>query len=101
MGLFEFGHGGTIFLDEIAEMPTHLQSGCGCCNPAVSAGWEEMNQVDVRIIAATNKNLGQLVKEHKFREDLFYRLNVIPLTIPPLRQRREDIFTLVEHLLAK
>jgi TyrR family helix-turn-helix protein len=104
MGLFEFGHGGTIFLDEIAEMPTHLQSKLLRVLQSGSVrrvGGNEEIQVDVRIIAATNKNLGQLVKEHKFREDLFYRLNVIPLTIPPLRQRREDIFTLVEHLLAK
>lgn len=103
MGLFEFGHGGTIFLDEIAEMPTHLQPKLLRVLQSGSVrrvGGNEEIQVDVRIIAATNKNLGQLVKEHKFREDLFYRLNVIPLTIPPLRQRREDIFTLVEHMLA-
>lgn len=104
MGLFEFGHGGTVFLDEIAEVPTHLQPkllrALQSGNIRRVGGNEEI-QVDVRIIAATNKNLGQLVRERKFREDLFYRLNVIPLTIPPLRQRREDIAVLVEHLLAR
>jgi transcriptional regulator of aroF, aroG, tyrA and aromatic amino acid transport len=102
MGLFEFGHGGTVFLDEIAEVPTHLQSKLLRALQSGSVrrvGGNEEIQVDVRIIAATNKNLGQLVGEHKFREDLYYRLNVIPLTIPPLRQRREDILTLVGHLL--
>jgi transcriptional regulator of aroF, aroG, tyrA and aromatic amino acid transport len=104
MGLFEFAHGGTIFLDEVAEIPTHLQSkllrALQSGNIRRVGGNEEI-KVNVRIIAATNKELGQLVMEHKFREDLYYRLNVIPLTLPPLRQHREDIEILAEHLLAR
>jgi len=104
MGLFEFAHGGTVFLDEIAEIPTHLQSkllrALQSGNIRRVGGNEEI-QVNVRIIAATNKDLAQLVREQKFREDLFYRLNVIPLTLPPLRQRREDIDLLVTHLLQR
>lgn len=104
MGLFEFAHGGTVFLDEVAEIPTHLQSkllrALQSGNIRRVGGNEEI-KVNVRIIAATNKELSQLVKEHKFREDLYYRLNVIPLTIPPLRQRREDIEVLVQHLLER
>ena len=104
MGLFEFGHGGTVFLDEIAEVPTHLQSKLLRALQSGHirrVGGNEEIQVDARIIAATNKNLGQLVRERKFREDLYYRLNVIPLTIPPLRQRREDIAVLVRHFLER
>lgn len=104
MGLFEFAHGGTVFLDEIAEIPTHLQSkllrALQSGNIRRVGGNEEI-KVNVRIIAATNKNLGQLVRDHKFREDLYYRLNVIPLTIPPLRQRKEDVDVLVRHLLER
>lgn len=104
MGLFEFGHRGTVFLDEIAELPTHLQPKllralqAGCIR---RVGGNEEIQVDVRIIAATNQNLAQLVRDQKFRQDLYYRLNVIPLTILPLRQRPKDIPALVEHFLAK
>lgn len=104
MGLFEFAHGGTVFLDEIAEIPTHLQSkllrALQSGNIRRVGGNEEI-KVNVRIIAATNKELGQLVREQKFREDLYYRLNVIPLTLPPLRQRREDIEILIQHLLER
>lgn len=104
MGLFEFGHGGTVFLDEVAEMPTHLQPKLLRALQSGRirrVGGNEEIQVDVRIIAATNKNLAHLVREQKFREDLYYRLNVIPLTIPPLRQRREDIPVLAEHFLKR
>jgi len=104
MGLFEFAHGGVIFLDEVAEIPTHLQSkllrALQSGNVRRVGGNEEI-KVNVRIIAATNKELGQLVKEQKFREDLYYRLNVIPLTLPPLRQRQEDIEILAQHLLSR
>ena len=104
MGLFEFAHGGTVFLDEVAEIPTHLQSkllrALQSGNIRRVGGNEEI-KVNVRIIAASNKELGQLVKEQKLREDLYYRLNVIPLTLPPLRQHREDIEVLAEHLLAR
>lgn len=104
MGLFEFGHGGTVFLDEVAELPTHLQPKLLRALQAGSirrVGSNEEIQVDVRIVAATNKDLAKLVAEQKFREDLYYRLNVIPLVIPPLRQRREDIPVLVEHMLKR
>lgn len=104
MGLFEFGHGGTVFLDEIAELPTHLQSKLlrALQSGAVRrVGGNEEIQVNVRIFAATNKDLAQLVRERKFREDLYYRLNVIPLTLPPLRQRREDLELLVRHQLER
>lgn len=104
MGLFEFAHGGTVFLDEVAEIPTHLQSkllrALQSGNVRRVGGIEEI-QVDVRIIAATNKDLAQLVREQEFREDLYYRLNVIPLTIPPLRQRSEDIELLIRHYLQR
>lgn len=104
MGLFEFAHGGTIFLDEIAEIPTHLQSKLLRALQSGSirrVGGNEEIQVNVRIIAATNKDLARLVREQKFREDLYYRLNVIPLTLPPLRQRSEDIELLARHLLER
>lgn len=104
MGLFEFGHGGTVFLDEIAELPTHLQPKLLRALQSGSirrVGSNEEIQVDVRIVAATNKDLAKLVRQQKFREDLYYRLNVIPLQIPPLRQRREDIPALVERMLQR
>lgn len=103
-GLFEEADGGTIFLDEIAETSTAmqvrllrvLQDGT-----VRRVGDTETKTVDVRVIAATNKDLDQLVKEGKFREDLFYRLNVIPVSIPPLRERAEDIPLLAHHFLDK
>lgn len=104
MGLFEFAHGGTIFLDEVAEIPTHLQAKLlralqsGCIR---RVGGAEEIRVNVRIVTATNKDLRSLVAERKFREDLYYRLNVIPLQLPPLRQRREDIPLLARHVLAR
>jgi transcriptional regulator of aroF, aroG, tyrA and aromatic amino acid transport len=104
MGLFEFAHGGTIFLDEVAEIPSHLQAKLlralhsGCIR---RVGSTEEIRVNVRIVAATNKDLRTLVQEQKFREDLYYRLNVIPLQLPPLRQRREDIPILARHILAR
>ena len=103
-GLFQRANGGTIFLDEIGEMPLILQ-------PKILRAIEERAvtpigaakavQVDVRIIAATNRTLKQEVDEGKFRGDLFYRLNVIHLDIPPLRERREDIPLLVEHFIRR
>lgn len=104
MGLFEFAHGGSVFLDEVAEIPTHLQSKLLRALQSGNirrVGSNEEIQVDVRIIAASNKDLAQLVREQKFREDLYYRLNVIPLTLPPLRQRREDIELLIHHYLQR
>lgn len=101
-GKFELANGGTLFLDEVGEMPTDmqvkllrtLQEGV-----IVRVGGNKPIQVDVRIIAATNKDLKQLVEEKKFRLDLYYRLSVIPLKIPALRHRGEDIRTLIEYFL--
>jgi two-component system response regulator HydG len=103
-GLFETAHGGTFLLDEIGEMPLSLQAKFlrvlqeGEVRPL---GSNQPQTVDVRVLAATNRDLGQLMQEGKFREDLFYRLNVIPVVIPPLRQRREDIPALAEHFLQR
>lgn len=104
MGLFEVADGGTVFLDEIGEL-----------SPAVQAkllrvlqeheikriGGLSSIKVDVRIIAATNRNLEEMVKQNKFRKDLYYRLNVVPITIPPLRERQQDIFPMIRYFLAE
>ena len=87
-GLFGRARGGTLLLDEIGEMPLSLQ-------PKLL----RVLQGEVRVIATTSRSLSQMVAEAKFRADLFYRLNVIPLRVPPLRERREDIPALVEHFL--
>lgn len=104
IGKFEIAHGGTLFLDEIGSLPMPMQAkilraiqereieriGSGYPTP-----------IDVRIIAASNTNLRQAIKNYKFREDLFYRLNVIPIHMPPLRDRKEDIPLLTNHFLKK
>ncbi|HJV46931.1 MAG TPA: sigma 54-interacting transcriptional regulator [Bacillota bacterium] len=103
-GLFEVAHGGTIFLDEIAELPYNLQAKLLNVlqeHTIRKVGSTESKKIHVRVIAATNKPLLQLVKEKKFREDLYYRLNVVPLTIPSLRERKEDIPYLMECFLSK
>jgi len=104
IGRFELADGGTIFLDEIGEMPLELQS--KLLRVVQDGEFERVGgthtlRTDVRIIAATNRDLEQEVRSGKFREDLFYRLNVFPITMPPLRERREDIPLLVNHFLAK
>ena len=102
VGLIEAADGGTLFLDEIAEMPLFLQSKLLMFlenKEVVRVGAVKPRKVNVRIITATNKNLQEMVKQGKFRDDLFYRLNVIPITIPPLRERTEDILPLVNKLL--
>jgi PAS domain S-box-containing protein len=104
IGRFELADGGTIFLDEIGEMPLELQ--CKLLRVIQDGEFERLGsprtiKTDVRIIAATNRNLGEEVKNGKFREDLFYRLNVFPITMPPLRQRKDDIKLLVNHFVAK
>ncbi len=103
-GLFEVAHGGTIFLDEIMEMPLNLQARLLRVleEKAVRrVGDDKMIPVDVRILAATNRNPGELVKENLFREDLYFRLNVLSLKLPPLRERKEDILQLIKHYLEK
>ncbi|CDF57154.1 sigma-54-dependent Fis family transcriptional regulator [Thermobrachium celere] len=104
IGKFEMANGGTIFLDEIADMPLHMQVKLLRVlqeKTITRIGSHQSQKVDVRIIAATNKNIQQLVKENKFREDLYYRLNVIPIHTCPLRERKEDIKVLVQHYLNK
>ncbi len=103
-GLFQAANGGTLFLDEVADLPLMMQVKLlrAIQEKAIRpvGGNEEIN-VDVRILSATHKNLAECVKHGSFREDLFYRLNVIELSVPPLRQRRADIPVLVEHILSQ
>lgn len=101
-GLFEMADHGTIFLDELGEMPLSLQSKLLRVlesGEVKRIGSSKTIKTDVRIIAATNRNLTKMVDEKTFREDLYYRLNVIPVNIPPLRERPEDIEALSEHFL--
>jgi Nif-specific regulatory protein len=103
-GLFETASGGTIFLDEIGEMPLALQVKLlrALQEGEIRRVGENFDRkVDVRVIAATNRDLSEDVKTGRFRPDLYYRLNVVPIMIPPLRQRREDIIPLTEHFLEK
>ncbi|MBM4387590.1 MAG: sigma-54-dependent Fis family transcriptional regulator [Deltaproteobacteria bacterium] len=103
-GLFEAAHGGTIFLDEIGELPLALQVKLLRVlqeGEIRRIGDTKPLSVDVRVIAATARDISQMVNEGKFREDLFYRLNVIQINVPPLRDRLEDIPILVEHFLRK
>src|SRR5205809_1642050 len=101
-GRFELADGGTLFLDEVADLSPVTQ-------PKIlrvlqegefeRLGGTRTMRVDVRIVAATNQELAQMVRDKRFREDLYYRLNVISLTVPPLRERREDIHVLAQHFL--
>lgn len=103
-GRFESADGGTIFLDEIGELPIELQAKLLRVIQEKSferVGSSETKSVDVRIVAATNKDLEKMVQEGKFRNDLFYRLNVVPLRIPALRERRQDIEPLADFFLKK
>src|SRR5207342_1028367 len=103
-GKFGLADGGSIFLDEIGTMSPPLQSKLLRVlqeREFEPLGSERTEKVDLRVIAATNRDLRQLVAEGKFQDDLFYRLNVIPIQIPPLRERREDIPVLVEHFVRK
>ncbi len=103
-GLFEMARGGTIFLDEIGELPTALQVKLLRVVQEKTfrrIGGAENIKGDVRIISATNQNLLEKVKEGKFREDLYFRLNVIPIHMPPLRERKEDIPLLTKHFIEK
>lgn len=103
-GLFEKARGGTIFLDEIGEIPQHLQVKLLRALEAkeiLSIGSTTPRHVDVRVLAATNRNLKKEVEAGRFREDLFYRLNVMEIYIPPLRERPEDIPLLVDHFIVR
>lgn len=101
-GKIELANGGTLFLDEVGEMPLDMQVKLLRVlqeQKFYRIGGEKEINIDFRIIAATNRNLSELVKEGKFRDDLFYRLNVVSVQIPPLRQRKEDIIELTNHFL--
>ena len=103
-GLFEEATGGTIFLDEIGELPAHLQVKLLRAlqeQQIRRVGDETLIDIDVRVVAATLRNLDEDVQTGRFREDLYYRLNVVSINIPPLRERREDIAVLIEHFMKK
>lgn len=103
-GLLEVADHGTVFLDEVGELPLHVQPKLLRfleTGEIKRVGGSKYVSSDVRIIAATNRDLKKLVAQHKFREDLYYRLNVVPLHIPPLRNRREDILPLAEFFLER
>jgi Transcriptional regulator containing PAS, AAA-type ATPase, and DNA-binding domains len=103
-GFFEAANGGTLLLNEIGDLPLHLQAKLLNVihdKEVIRVGETKKRKTNFRLIAATNKKLADLVKEGKFREDLYYRINVLPITIPPLRKRREDIFPLIHFFLAQ
>ncbi|PYS95380.1 MAG: hypothetical protein DMF50_08975, partial [Acidobacteria bacterium] len=103
-GILELAHGGTLFLDEIGDMSVRMQSKLLRAlqeREVRPVGGKETIRVDVRIISATNRSLRTLIKEVAFREDLFYRVNVITIDLPPLRERRDDIPALVNHFLER
>lgn len=103
-GMFELADGGTIFLDEIGDMDFKLQAKLLQVlqdSEFQRLGGKETVRVDVRVIAATHKNLEKAIAENAFRQDLYYRLNVISISIPPLRDRKEDVLPLTEHLFRK
>lgn len=104
IGKFELAHGGTIFLDEIGDMNLTLQGKLLRVLQEMEferLGGNQTIRVDVRVVAATNRNLREMIRSGRFREDLYYRLNVVEVTVPPLRVRKEDLSILVNHLIVK
>jgi len=104
IGKFEQAHGGTLFLDEVGDMGQKMQAKILRVlqeNCVQRVGGEELIELDIRVIAATNRDLKKSIKNGEFREDLYYRLNVIPIVVPPLRERREDIPKLVSHFVRR
>jgi transcriptional regulator with PAS, ATPase and Fis domain len=103
-GLFEQAHHGTVFLDEIADMPMVLQAKLLRVlqeRQIMRIGSQKVINVNIRVIAATNHDLRERIRAGRFREDLYYRLNALPLLVPPLRERPEDIFLLLDHFLTE
>ena len=103
-GKFKIANGGTLFFDEIGEMPINMQAKLLRViqdSEVTPIGGNNSYKVDVRIISATNKNLEEMIKNGSFRDDLYYRLNVVPIHIKPLRERKEDIPVLVKHIMNK
>jgi PAS domain S-box-containing protein len=103
-GLFELANGGTLFLDEIGELTPFLQAKILRVlqeKSFIKVGGTTTHPLNVRIIAATNKNLQQMMREGKFREDLYYRLNIVPITIPPVRERKQDLPILINNILGE
>ncbi len=102
MGIFELADEGTVFLDEIGDMPLHMQAKLLRVlqeREIVRLGGERVVKLDLRVISATNKDLQKMVKENRFREDLYYRLNVVEINFPPLRERKEDIPIFIDHFI--
>lgn len=103
-GLFEQAHNGTVFLDEIGDMPMYLQIKLLRVlqeNQVMRVGGQSIIDIDVRVIAATNRDLPKMIKEEKFRSDLYYRINVLPIHIPPLRERKDDINMMLKYFIER